>query len=141
MIATEAGWQGGLEVVEVRYDPRRISDDELRQAAEQAQCSKVDRDRMTGSPRAAADSDKKYFLQRTPFRYLPLTPMQRTKVNAALGTRSDAERWLSPRQKELLSDVRTALDKNAHELNGLTPPDSVQGLAAYENQLRKRLQS
>jgi len=31
---------------------------------------------------------------------LALTPLQRTRVNAALGLGSDPLRWLSPRQRE-----------------------------------------
>ena len=59
----------------------------------------------TGSiapPRPAKASDDKRHLQRSPLRALELTPLQQTRVNAALAAGEDATRWLSPRQRAAL---------------------------------------
>ncbi|MEM8884964.1 MAG: thioredoxin family (seleno)protein, partial [Planctomycetota bacterium] len=47
--------------------------------------------------------DNKYQLSRTHYRYVPLTPIQATRINANV---RDGARWLSPRQKAYLDLVR-----------------------------------
>jgi hypothetical protein len=134
VVGTRAGWQGGREVVEVRYDPNRIDAERLKQEAERARCTAA-----KGEARSAGDSDRKYYLQRSPLNYLPLTPMQRTKVNAALGTNGDPEMWLSPRQAALLRRLRATMEDEPDRLRGLEPPEAIGELEAYERLLRERL--
>ncbi|MCB1014959.1 MAG: hypothetical protein H6807_16650 [Planctomycetes bacterium] len=45
-------------------------------------------------------TDDKYYLSRSTLHLVPMTRLQRTRVNAKV---SDGERWLSPRQLELLA--------------------------------------
>lgn len=140
VVATTAGWQDGREVVEVRYDPRRIDAERLAREAQLASCTAAPDD-----ARPAKDSDRKYYLRRSPLRHLPLTPMQQTRVNAALGTGGDPTSWLSPRQVELFQRVTSVLKEDPRRLDGLEPPTSLDGprthgeLHGYELRLRKQL--
>lgn len=137
VVSTRAGFHAGREVVEVRFDPERIAEQKLIESARQLECAReVLRDVET---RDAPLADRKHTLRRTPYRYLPLTPAQSTKVNAALHGGTDPAAFLSPRQRQLLVDVRKALDADPKSLAGLEPPADPARLATYEASLRSRL--
>ncbi len=87
--STRTGFVKGREVVEVTYagDARALD------AAAAAKGYSA----VSGELRASPDDDKKQ-LQGTRYRFVPLTPLQKTRINAAV---RDGERWLSPRQLEL----------------------------------------
>ena len=53
-----------------------------------------------------ASNDVHYYLQHTDYKYLPLTEVQKTKINSALGNRNATQVFLSPRQKERLSQIQ-----------------------------------
>lgn len=94
---------------------------------------------LAGKPRASKDSDQLYYLRRSPLRYVPLTPLQATRVNAALGANSDPATWMSPRQVALAKRIQDALESDADRLSGLERPGAIPGLAAYETRLVERL--
>ena len=99
-------------------------------------------DRTQHLERPATDakaSDQKFALRNTPLRFLPLTPMQATKVNAAIRLRQDVGRWLSPRQKLLLGMIELQLASNPQVLIDLTQPKSIDQLDEYVAQLRAAL--
>jgi hypothetical protein len=157
VLSTRAGWVAGDEVVEVVFDPSAIGYETLVGRARERQCaSKVyahddgqleiarrvvgDGARRLDEPaRTAKPSDQKYALTGSELRYLPLTPMQAMKVNADLRRDKDPKRWLSPRQQEMLSAIRTALAADTEALAGLERPDSIEGLATYQVTLQARL--
>jgi hypothetical protein len=97
---TRTGWQNGREVVELRYDGRRLDRELLAKAAKQAGFSAETAGKLSPSPK-----DDKYRLRRSLYRFVPMTRAQASKVNAALGRSSDPRRWLSPRQLRLLRRV------------------------------------
>ena len=137
VISTNAGWRGGFEVVDVVFDPQRISRDRLDHAAKGAHCSKADAS-AEGS-RKAKDSDRHYHLRRSALQYLALTPMQRTKVNAALGRGKEVSEWLSPRQREQAKVLKKLWREDRGKLEGLEPPESFEGLADYSFVLERTL--
>ncbi|MEQ9323688.1 MAG: VPGUxxT family thioredoxin-like (seleno)protein, type 2, partial [Polyangiaceae bacterium] len=99
VVATRAGWLGGREVVEVEFDPSALTEAELREMGQARGCG--DFVAKAGVARPASDSDRKYHLGRTRWRYVPLTPWQASRVNAALGRSQDPMKWVSPRQRDL----------------------------------------
>lgn len=123
VIATEAGWLEGREVVKVVYDPKVIRWSELVYAAEQFDCAhkvyapnsaalkeskkltkhKVALLNLKGY-RKAKSSDQKRVLNHSRYSKLALTPYQATKINSTLrvGKAKDVKRWLSPRQLKML---------------------------------------
>jgi len=153
VITTRAGWVGKLEVVEVVFDASRIGYGALLKKAMEMECaSKVFVHAnsqkevvlalapglsapIDGRAKDAKPSDDKYRLKKSPLRFLPLTPMQATKINAALGSGQAAHRWLSPAQKGLAKKIEAAIKIKPDAFDHLEPPSSIDGLAAYEDEL------
>lgn len=99
VLATEPGFMNGAEVVKVSYDPEIISQKELDKIAEAASCKKV-----TKVGKYRKDKDPQYYLKHSPYRFVPLLEIQKTKINAALTQRQDPKRYLSPTQLEWLEE-------------------------------------
>jgi hypothetical protein len=96
VLETRAGFAGGKEVVEVRYDPRLVTRGALDAAAQGC-----------GAPVAGAGfkpsvDDDKYQLRGARWQAVFLTPGQRTKVNARVGRGQPLAEVLSPRQQAAL---------------------------------------
>lgn len=124
VLTTDAGFYDRHEVVRVSYDPTKISLPQLIAEAEKMECANgvylTDaNDRQVATTvaknpvknfvaadyRSAPASDQKRQL-RGDLRWskLNLTPMQWTKVNAAVGRRRvrDLPLWLTPRQQKMI---------------------------------------
>ncbi len=158
VFTTSAGWMEGLEVVELEYDPKRISYDRLVKEASSMECaSRVfthgqqqhdaaiallgkNLTRPAGKSRPAKDSDRKYFLKKSSLRYLPLTSVQATKVNAALGNKEDWQTWLSPRQIKLAAKVSNFLKEHPQGLRDFAPTHEPEELADYQSRLERFLE-
>ena len=113
----------GGEGVLVRYDPARVSyEDLLRQAWDRKAASKVLARSAGEAQRAqavvgrrrvkldrgafrASDKDLKYSLRANPLRFVPMTEAQAAKVNSALASGDDPLRYLSPSQRSLHASV------------------------------------
>ena len=96
VIATQAGWIGGEEVVRVHYDPDSTNEVELDDYARDQQFTPIK------DTNFEPDAEPQFYLRKTHFRYLPLTRSQATKINVAHPYGEDAETYLSPRQREAL---------------------------------------
>ena len=94
VVSTQAGFQQG-EVVKVHYDPSEISQNTLDDFARRHQMKPIESGTFTWS-----EKDEDYYLQHSKYRYIPLSPLQRTKINSALGKRQNPNRFLSPKQQE-----------------------------------------
>ena len=94
VLNTEAGFMGGREVVKVTYNPEITNDKTLTSFAKQHKMAPIKKD---NSYRPSA-KDEDYYLQHSNYKYIPLTPLQRTKINSALGNRKSATQYLSPKQ-------------------------------------------
>lgn len=157
--STRSGWVDSLEVVTLKYDPRRVDYAKLVDTAQSFDCaSKV----FTHSPsqleiakkrvgkdaielkddsvvRDAKASDQKYYLLQTPLRHLPLSETQATKINSALKTRQPVEPWLSPRQAQLLRRILASTKRDKNSLNSFQYPGKVSELGEYSTKLMDRL--
>lgn len=120
VIATEAGFYDGKEVVVVRYDDSKIKLLDLVRAAEEFDCahavylptkqeetqiaretrlSNVKRFNFQDGYRRAPQSDqKKQIASNRVLQSLNLTPMQWTKLNSRGFSKDAPQKWLSPRQ-------------------------------------------
>ena len=94
VLTTEPGFLNGHEVVKVKYDPAKTNVRELADYAADKDIKAV----KAGSGYRLATKDHYYQLQQTDFVYLPLTEVQKTKMNSAYGRGEDLLRYLSPRQ-------------------------------------------
>ena len=97
VVATEPGFMNGAEVVKVTFDDSKISKKKLDRYAEKAKCKPVNN---IGKYRK--DKDPQYYLKRSPYKTIPLSPIQKTKINALLAAKQDARHLLSPTQREWL---------------------------------------
>lgn len=156
---TRSAWVDRLEVVEVEYDPERVSYEKLVTTAQSMECAskvfahsdqqleiakKLVGEKAVMAPeksRAAKLSDQKYYLRNTPaVRNLPLTKLQSTKINARLGRRANFDDLLSPRQKVLLEKIADKLQgADAKRLDSFIFPEEDSQLAEYETSLLKVL--
>jgi hypothetical protein len=157
VVATRPAFLDGLEVVEVTFNQRVLGYRELVRKSSSLDCAvrvyarsneqlTLARELVgeravrsdTGSRQAPA-SDCLRSLARSHLRYVPLTPMQATHVNAALAANADALEWLSPRQRVLARQIEQELRDQPAALEGLSRPDTIGELAAYDDALRSHL--
>ena len=120
VVETQASFLGGREVVDISYDGDAISYSELMEEIKTRGCARSVDARgkeqtraaqkffknvrtTTETSRRAPSSDQKYYLRHSKLRHLDLTPLQRVKVNAALGRGQDAGKWLTSEQKSVLN--------------------------------------
>ena len=131
VVGSRTGFEQGREVVEIEYDPGRISYAELmrkahergaatgaitRTEAELASASEVFGARAVKHPtravRRSLKDDKKQ-IERSALRWVPMTEAQASRVNALAG-RGDtrgALRFLSPTQRALYQAIRQHPDR------------------------------
>lgn len=102
VLNTEAGFMGGHEVVKVTYNESAIDKNDLDAFAKANRMKPIP---QTSSYRWA-QNDEDYYLQHTDYKYLPLTPLQRTKINSALGNRKSGIEYLSPSQLKWLEEIQ-----------------------------------
>jgi len=95
VLSTKAGFING-EVVKVTYDSEKIKKEDLNRFAETNKMRPI----KDGGNFVWAEKDEDYYLQHSRFKYLPLSEIQKTKINSALGFRKNAQQYLSPKQLE-----------------------------------------
>src|SRR5688572_14094231 len=100
VIATTAGWQQGREVVKVEYNPSIISKSQLDKAAEQSRC------KIAAAGNFSIDQTPKYYLSNHKYRSIPMSELQKSRVNSAIGEGQNPEMYLSPRQIKFLKNQK-----------------------------------
>ena len=118
MVETFPGWLGSTEVVRVTFDPDVVRFEDLVRQGKAKGCAapvfalNADQEsrargidgatvrRAEGTIRPV--SDVKYYLGRTALKNVPMTKAQAARINANV---ENAEAWLSPRQREILTLV------------------------------------
>jgi hypothetical protein len=99
VVWSRTGMIGHDEVVEVHFDPTLIDAAGLTTRARKLSCF---RSVASTQPALMEDSEQQHTLANHPeFANIPLTPLQRTKVNAALADHQDLTPFLSPTQLRL----------------------------------------
>jgi hypothetical protein len=104
VVRTSSAWRDGAEVVEVTFRPDVLPLSKLTELAQAKSCKPV-----AGAPtRPATAEDQQHALGGTPYAKLDLTPLQRTKVHAALTLGEDPRQWLTPAQVAKLAPASSA---------------------------------
>ena len=88
----------GAEVVKVTFDESALSKNELDSYAKSAKCAPVK------AGRYRTDKDPQYYLKNSKYKYIPLSDIQKSRINSALGQRQDPSVYLSPTQKKWLQE-------------------------------------
>ncbi len=126
VVHTEAGFMNGHEVVNVFYNPEVIGLDEIIQEGQSTQCADevyvkdareksaaqkvVGKSRVKASESFKMDREPKYYLSRTVYRYLPMSPIQAVKANALVGQQKDPRHVFSTRQLQVLTYIQKNQD-------------------------------
>lgn len=107
VLNTEAGFMSGREVVKVT-----INTDKTKEAALDAfaKAHKMTSIKQSSSYRWAQD-DEDYYLNHTDFKYMPLSQLQRTRINTAIGNGKDGLQYLSPTQRKWIQELQGDKDK------------------------------
>ena len=96
VVKTTAGYQGGKEVVMVEYDPGLISRTALDKIAQTQKCS------VSAEGNVRPDATPKYYLSNSDYKVVPMTEIQKCRVNSALAEKQDPRAYLSARQLAFL---------------------------------------
>lgn len=145
----------GREVVTVRYDPARLPFERLLATAVDRDCATAgvwvaDDGRLAAARDAVGerarelttaarpDAEPKYRLLHTPFRALPLTALQATRVNARIAGGRDFDDLLSPRQRALAARIRARPDADWPNLIGVDLEEAVRRFDAFATGLEAR---
>lgn len=140
VVASRTGTLGPDEVVQVRFDPRTIDAGRLTEAVKAMNCYRGVR--AADAP-LQLDPEQQHDLWAHPeFAYLPLSAMQATKVNSAVGAGKDPSALLSPAQRRLERRLATAIGREGGVpdwLADLQPDRSAAGLAVYLRSLEGAL--
>ncbi|MEZ4319713.1 MAG: thioredoxin family (seleno)protein [Myxococcota bacterium] len=94
VVGTRTGWQGGREVVEVRFDPDRTTRRDLDRHASSGGARPMEQGSLSPTP-----GDDRYRLRHTEWASVPMTPTQATRANALLSEGKDPSALFSPRQQ------------------------------------------
>jgi len=141
IVATEPGFMHGREVVQVTYNPtvtdyssivkqsRSVScaDEAFVHDSEQAkQAARIlgeDKVREKGNFRF--DKDRKYYLSKTPYRFVPMTALQAIRANKLIAERKSLDGILSPRQLALAEKIKQQPNKKWKNQIGMSIEEGV----------------
>ncbi|WP_435622926.1 VPGUxxT family thioredoxin-like (seleno)protein, type 2 [Flagellimonas sp.] len=113
VLETESGFMNHGEVVKVTYDANIVDESQLEAYAKRHSFRPVDPNKTY----RVASRDVHYYLRHTDYKYLPLTPLQQTKINSALGSRTNPNRYLSPKQQNWLKEIKVSSFKSKILMN------------------------
>lgn len=111
VVNTEAGFMSGREVVKVTYNTDQVAEGDLDTYAKAH--------KMTPIPKSTsyrwAQNDEDYYLNHTDYKYVPLSELQRTKINSAVGNGKNGLEFLSPTQLKWIKELQA--NKNRKQLS------------------------
>lgn len=156
VLATRIGILHSAEVVEVDFDPTRISYEKLVAEALKMKCASQvftrsdeqqklaaqivgKRARRSDTPVNTKTTQQYHLAHALAYHYLPLTALQATRVNAALASRQSPDRWLAPAQLALKDRLARRLEQDRKALAELKPDRTSAGLVKYAGELRSFL--
>jgi len=132
VLSTRAGFHQGREVVTVEYDAARLDRADLDRTARAAEATPLDGD---GGVEDAPAADQAHALGKSPLRFVPMTPLQRTRVNAEVAAGRPADPWLSPDQRALATRIQVLELRHDPRLQDLVPPVDPLAWDAYAAEL------
>ncbi|MFQ5411846.1 MAG: VPGUxxT family thioredoxin-like (seleno)protein, type 2 [Phycisphaerae bacterium] len=150
VIATMPGFLDKKEVVEVEFDPNTVDYRALISKAKALDCASQifarDADQQTIAKGVIGveairtdapiqpDKQPKYYLSKTKYRHIPMTPLQAARVNGAIGRKQSPDAYLSPGQLRLLRSIRKHPEAKWPDAVGA--PDLIRAWSAVERVAR-----
>ncbi len=127
VVSTKSGFMDSREVVQVEYSPEVISFKKLLEKAlredmfdhvythndkqKRVAQSLLEGKQIHSRSTFRADHQPKYYLSRTQYRSVPMTPLQASRVNSTIGKGKSPDFLLSPRQLAILDPSGTNAKK------------------------------
>ncbi|NND05939.1 MAG: hypothetical protein HKN87_06125 [Saprospiraceae bacterium] len=127
VVATEPGFMDRREVVNVYFNPSLVGLEDIVTHGSEVGCGDVvytynDAQRKKATRKLGAgkvkesksfriDAEPKYYLSKTIYQFIPMTPMQAMKANALVGLGKKPESVLSPRQIIMLRHIKKGKHK------------------------------
>lgn len=117
VVYTEPGYSNGKEVVKVVFDQNLTSADKIVASARKSGNADAIHEKSGHKTKAgddikslplknySIDKDLHYYLKNSVYANLPLTPMQATKINSAIGSGTNPSIYLSPLQLKMLEEI------------------------------------
>ncbi len=102
VLETQPGWMDGREVVKIVYDPTQVAQDELDQIADKNACKSIKH-----KDDYRIDKDPQYYLKQSAYASIPLSPLQRTRINSTIKNGGNPDQYLSPSQLLYLKQIKT----------------------------------
>ncbi len=102
VLSTQSGFSNHAEVVKVTYDSTLVSEELLDAYANKNSSTSV----ANSTDYKLAKNDLHYYLKHTAYRFIPLTEVQKTKINSALGYRKPTKKYLSPKQLKWYNELQ-----------------------------------
>ena len=118
VIYTEPGFSNGKEVVRVVFDDTATSAEKVAAQARKSGNAdaihikngtspvSVEGIRQAPLKNYTVDKDLHYYLKNSEYAALPLSPIQATRINSALGNGTSPTIYLSPLQQQMLKDIK-----------------------------------
>lgn len=114
VVATEPGFMHGREIVQVTYNPKTVKYEDLLSQAKQSSCADqafvhdeqqaLQAKQVLGSQKVRnkanfrLDKDRKYYLSKTHYRAVPMTPLQAVHANRLIANGKSPDAILSDQQ-------------------------------------------
>jgi hypothetical protein len=128
VVATRSGFMKSKEVVEVQYNPSVISYKSLLRKAKSIECANkvfvLDRrqhelalsvlgdERVEWASTFLPDREIKYYMSKSPYSLLPMTPLQSILINRAVYEGKNPDIYLSVRQLSMLTYIKLHPDRS-----------------------------
>ena len=112
VIDVESGFINHDEVVKVKYNSNLISKSEITNYAKKQNFKPIDKSENYKT----ATKDVHYYLLHSDYKYLPLSSIQKTKINSSLGSNQSAINYLSPTQVKWLNSIKKNKPKKLKSL-------------------------
>ncbi len=129
VVATRAGFMGGSEVLEIKYNSKStelqkiIAHGKTQNCADRYFSDVNNQDvNIPVKPLSAfrPDKESKYYIFQSDYKFLPMTELQATKVNLSIAIGKSPDEFLSPRQLKFLQKIKT--NKEFRSINCIGQP-------------------
>ncbi len=160
VVNVRSGFQGKHEAVFVTYHKPSVKFADIVEKSKAASCASLVYTTTEDQKSVAADivGDKKAIMLEDPakkkytsdnhqrvglnnsiYKWLPLTPAQSTKVNAAIKNKTDINIWLTPSQIEMHKTIAGFIKQDSMFLQDMKRPELIAALPDYEAKLLYKL--
>ncbi|SEC94643.1 Thioredoxin-like [Tenacibaculum sp. MAR_2009_124] len=100
VLTTEAGWVGYKEVVKVQFNKELTSLEKLNEYALDQGFYLID-----SVENYRIDKTPQYYISKSNYKYLPLSPVQRARINKAIPYKDNPSQYLSSKQLDIYKNI------------------------------------